>query len=130
MSADHQLQAAYKEWRRLAETEGDAIRSSNWLLVADCQNALQQLQPQIIHHIQDAQEEWSRLGMDRATREDVFRGMVAELIEVERRNNASLNSVRQAALAQFSQLEQASHNLRQVQRSYAPAPPAAWSSFS
>ena len=130
MSADSQLRDAYKEWRRLAETEGEAIRSGNWLLVADCQNALQQLQPQILDHMQDAQEEWSRLGLDRAAKEKSFRAIVAELIEIERRNNASLDAARQASLAQFAQLEQAGRTLRQVQRSYAPPPSSAWTSFS
>jgi len=130
MNADRQLQEAYKEWRRLAETEGEAIRSSNWLLVADCQTALQQLQPQILTRIQNAQEEWGRLGIDRAAREQTYRGVVAELIEIERRNSASLNAARETALTQFAQLEQAGHTLRQVQRSYSPTPAAAWSSFS
>jgi hypothetical protein len=130
MSADNRLQDAYKEWRRLVETEGEAIRSGNWLLVADCQTALQRLQPQILAHIQDAQEEWARLGLDRAAREQGFRSVVTELIEIERRNNASLNAVRETALAQFAQLEQNGRTLRQVQRSYAPAPSSAWSSLS
>ena len=128
MSADLQLQNAYEEWRRLAETEGEAIRSRNWVLVADCQNALQQLQPRILSRLQDARDEWTRLGWDGSAREQSFRVVVAKLIEIERRNNAALNAAREAALAQFTQLEQTGRTLRQVQRSYAPPPPPVWTS--
>ena len=38
---------------------------------------------------------------------------VAKLIEIERRNNAALNAAREAALAQFTQLEQTGRTLRQ-----------------
>jgi hypothetical protein len=130
MSAENQLQDAYREWRRLAETEGDAIRNRNWPLVSDCQNALEQLQPQIVRFTQQAQEEWTRLGADRAGQEKSFRAMVAELIEIESRNKELLDQVRHEAQSRFGQLSQASHTLRQVQRSYAPAQPTAWTSFS
>jgi hypothetical protein len=130
MSADNQLQNACKEWRRLAETEGEAIRSGNWLLVADCQNALQQLQPRITLDVQDARQEWARLGADRAAKEQFFRGMAAELLEIERQNNAALNAAKQAALAQFGQLEHATRTLHQVHRTYAPPQSPAWTSFS
>jgi hypothetical protein len=130
MSAENQLQDAYREWRRLAETEGDAIRNRNWPLVSDCQNALQQLQPQIVRHTQQAQAEWTRLGAGRAGKEKSFRAMVLELIEIESRNKELLDQVRQVAQTRLGQLSQASHTLRQVQRSYAPAQPTAWTSFS
>lgn len=130
MSAENHLQDAYREWRRLAETEGDAIRNRNWPLVSDCQNALQQLQLQIVRHTQQAQEEWTRLDVDRAEKEKSFRVMVLELIEIESRNNELLDQVRQVAQTRLGQLSQASHTLRQVQRSYAPAQPTGWTSFS
>jgi predicted Zn-dependent protease len=130
MSASHQLRDAYKEWRRLAETEGEAIRSGNWVLVADCQNALQQLQPRILSHLQDARREWTRLGPDGSTLEQSFREVVAELIEIERHNSDSINAAQAAARLQLARLEQTVHTLRQVQRSYAPPPPPAWTSFS
>jgi hypothetical protein len=132
MSAEQQLHEAYKEWRRLSETEGEAIRTRNWLLVADCQKALQQLQPLIFRHTGAAQEEWTRLGLDRAARENQLRTLVTELIEIESRNRELLQRMQQEAQAQVGQLERASHTLRQVQRFYAPpaSQPAAWTSFS
>jgi hypothetical protein len=130
MSADTQLQDAYQEWRRLAEAEGEAIRTSNWTAVHDCQAALQQLQPRIIRCTDEAQQEWTRLGADRSSKEKDLRSVVSGLIELEWRNNALLNVLNQAAKAEMGELEQAGQNLRRVQRSYAPARPAAWTSFS
>jgi hypothetical protein len=130
MNADAQLRDAYAEWRRLAETEGEAIRARDWQLLLDCQHALQQLQPRIIRYTDDAQHEWTRLGVDRSDREQGLRLVISELIELEWRNDALLNVVAQTARAEMNELEQASQNLRRVQRSYAPARPAAWTSFS
>jgi hypothetical protein len=130
MSADDQLEAAYKEWRRLADAEGEAIRTRNWLLADDCQKALRRLQPLIIHYTQEAQNEWKRLGVDPTARENSFRSLITELIQIESQNSVLLEAVRQAARAQLGHLEQAGRTLRQVQRLYAPSPPAAWTSFS
>lgn len=130
MSADAQLRDAYAEWRRLAEAEGEAIHARNWPQLLDCQNALQQLQPRIIRFTEAAQQEWTRLGVNRADREQDFRTVVSELIELEWRNNALLNVVTQAARVEINELEQAGQNLRRVQRSYAPNRPPAWTSFS
>ncbi len=130
MNADTQLQDAYQEWRRVAEAEGEAIRTSNWSLVHDCQTALQRLQPRIIRCTEEAQQEWTRLGVDRSTKEKDLRSVVTGLIELEWRNNAMLNVLYQTAKSEMNELEQAGKNLRRVQRSYAPARPAVWTSFS
>jgi hypothetical protein len=130
MNAETQLQADYQEWRRLAKAEGEAIRNQNWPAVADCQNALQRLQPQILQHTDEARREWTRRGLDGATQEKHFRAIVAELIAIERDNSTLLNDVRKSVQEHFNQLEQSRSTLRHVQRSYAPARPAAWTSFS
>jgi lipopolysaccharide biosynthesis regulator YciM len=130
VSADQKLKAAFDEWRRLATAEGAAIRGSNWPVVADCQNALQQLQSSISHFMEEARQDGAGLEADRQAQENHFQAAIAELIEIERQNNALLADVRQFAQARFSQLEQAGHTLRQVQRSYSPASPPAWTSFS
>ena len=130
MSANEQLQSDYQEWRRLAEVEGEAIRNQNWPAVTDCQNAKQRLQPLIARHADEARQEWLRLGLDCSAQEKNFRAIVAELIAIERGNSTLLHDVRQATQARFNQLEQARTNLRQLQRSYAPVRPPAWTSFS
>lgn len=130
MNAEAHLQEAYREWRRLAEAEGEGIRTRNWNLVRDCQDALQKLQPQIIQHAQAAQEEWSRTGADRESREQSLRATVSELVAIESHNNSLLNSARHAARARLDHLEQAGRTLRQVRNSYARPSTAAWTSLS
>jgi ElaB/YqjD/DUF883 family membrane-anchored ribosome-binding protein len=130
MDVDDNLQDAFREWRRLADTEGEAIRTRNWSLVTDCQKALQHLQPKITGHLREAREEWTRLGPDADAKSTALRAAVAELIEIESQNNTLLNTLRQATLVRLDQLGQASRTLRQLHRSYAPAHPTAWTSFS
>jgi hypothetical protein len=130
MNPEPALRHSYQEWLRLAEIEGQAIRSRNWALVADCQAALRRLQPEILLHTEAARRHWSRLGAERSARQDVFQGMVALLLELEQRNQQLLDQSRQAASLQWTQLEQTRANLRRIQRSYAPTPQAAWVSFS
>jgi hypothetical protein len=130
MSADNQLLNACNEWRRLAESEGEAIRARNWNLVADCQKALRQFQPLIARFACDAREEWTRLGPIREAKENSLRATIAELIEIETRNNALLDRLRETARAKIGQLEQAGRNLRQIHRFYARSFPASWSSVS
>ncbi len=114
----------------MAEVEGDAIRNSNWRIVENCQHSLHELQPQIIRWTQEARNEWANLGRDVASEENSLRAIIGELIEIERRNCAWLNDVREATQTEFHQLEQCGQTLRQVQRSYAPLRAPAWSSFS
>ena len=130
MNAETHLQEAYREWRRLAEAEGEGIRTSNWSLVDDCQKALQQLQHQLIRHTQEAQEEWARTGSDPAAHQQNLCATVSELIRIESHNNSLLDSVRQKAQMQLGRLEQAGRTLRQVRRSYSPSHSAAWQSLT
>ncbi len=130
MIADHELLGDCQEWRRLAETEGEAIRTRDWALVTDCQQALERLQPQMSRHIQKAREEWKQLGLDSAEKERVVHALVIELIEIESRNQTLLNSLQQDAQSRLHQLRQASRTLRRVQSSYAQARPGAWTSLS
>jgi len=130
MSAEHHLHNAYREWRRLAEAEGEAIRARNWMLVCDCQSALKKLQPDIIRFTGEAQLEWAGPGVDRAAKENDVRETVKSLIELEWRNHSLLEVRRKNAAAEFEELNRARHDLRRVQRSYAPGRPSDWSSFS
>jgi len=130
MSADQQLLDAFEEWRRLATAEGEAIRARNWLLAADCQKALRQLQPLIVHYTQEAQKEWQRQGVDYGEKQNSFRELISRLMDIESQNGALLAAVQSSAQVRLDQLQQASRTLKQVQRFYAPRPPAAWSSLS
>ena len=130
MSAGHELQNAYQEWRRIAEAEGEAIRQRNWPAVAEFQSALEKLQPRIIQFTNDARQRSERAEVVSSGAEKDFRTLIAEVVEIERRNQSLLKGLHEAAQSQVNQLEQAGHKLRQVQRSYAPPPPPAWTSFS
>lgn len=130
MSAETALRQAYQEWRRFAESEGEAIRTRNWTLLSACQDALRLLQPRILSCTDTARAEWSRLGLDPKVREGSLRPVVSELVELERRNCALLTEAREATQVQLDELAQTSRTLRRVQRSYGPTRPAVWTSFS
>lgn len=130
MSADKELSAAYESWRGLAETEGEAIQKRDWNLVSACQSALRELQTRIMRLTGQARSEWLQLGMDVGDREKAFRAVISELIAIERHNSSLLGVMQEAARVQRNDLERAGTNLKRIQRSYAPARAAAWSSFS
>jgi phage shock protein A len=117
MNPEESLRNLYREWQRLAEIEGDGIRNRNWALVSDCQKALRELQPHIVQQ-------------SKAAPKNACQALVAELLELEQRNQQLLEQCRQAAFSQRTQLNQTRANLRRIQRSYSSAPQAGWVSFS
>lgn len=130
MTADSQLEQAYREWRRLAEAESKAIRAGNWALATDCQTALRQLQSRITLHTQKAQNDIDVPAPERTARAWRFRAVIEDLIRIESENAALMKSARQLAEGQISRLRRAGRTLRRVQQSYARADRAAWTSFS
>jgi hypothetical protein len=130
MNADHELKHSYREWRRLAEAEGEAIRAGNWMLVFDCQNALRQLQPRIVRQSEAVRREWTTLGLDPQEREFELDEIIHSLVELESRNNSLIHARRRLAQEELSKLELASLTLRRIQRSYVAAPAPALNSFS
>jgi ElaB/YqjD/DUF883 family membrane-anchored ribosome-binding protein len=130
MSADHDLTEAYQEWRRLAEAEGQAIQACNWSLLAACQKALQNLQTRITNISSAARAEWKKMGTARKQREEQVNATIYELIELEKRNNTLLKSIRETAHQRLEQLDRAGKNLKRLQRSYSSETPVTWSSFS
>lgn len=130
MNASPELEADYLEWQRLAEAEGEAIRSGDWIYACDCQNALKQLQPRIISHTARAQMDGPAHGPARLEQEEKFRTIVRQLIELEQRNFQLLDSRIRSAHAELDKLQHANFTLHRIQRSYAPARPAVWNSFS
>lgn len=130
MNANCDLKDSYREWRRLAEAEGEAIRAGNWMLVFDCQNALRQLQPRITRQSDAARKEWAALGLDTQTMENDLKNIIHSLIELERRNNSLIHARRALGQEELAKLEMASLALKRIQRSYAPTVPASWNSVS
>lgn len=130
MNADTALQESYQEWHRLAEAEGEAIRAGNWMLLFDCHNALRRLQPLIVRRAGEARQEWVQKGLNCQEKENALGVMVKSLIELGHRNQILLQERRHVAETELAKLERASLTLRRIQRSYVPARPASWMSFS
>jgi hypothetical protein len=135
MNAERDLLEACREWRRLAEAEGEAIRTGNWGLCSACQNALQLLRDRMSALMPVVRDEWAQPGCDRDARDHDARQQslddtLRELIGLERRNQTLLNAVREAAHVKIKQLNQAKIKLRQLRSSYGFAHGSAWSSFS
>jgi hypothetical protein len=130
MNAERNLTEAYQEWRRLAETEGEAIGTHNWSLVAACQKSIQHLQEHISQISPEARKEWSRPGGNRTAKEESLNATIHELIQLELRNQTLLGAMKAAMRVKVDQLDQAGRNLKNIQRSYGAVRPAAWSSFS
>jgi len=130
MNAETALAEAYQEWRRLAETEGDAIRTGNWGLLAASQRALEHLRERITSLTVDTKQEWVRFGADISAKERKFREVIAELLQLERQNSTLLTAVRESVKSRLDVLEQTGRNLRKIHRSYVPQRQAVWTSFS
>lgn len=130
MTADATLFEAYKDWQKLAEEEGEAIRARDWPRVSDCQKRLSALQSRIIRLTSLAHQEWQQMGLERAAKDRELQKVVLGLIELEKQNSESLAAVKGAAREKLDELDFARQNLKRVQRSYSPAYPAVWNSFS
>src|SRR5688572_2728631 len=114
-----QLWAVYQQWKNLTEHEGQAIRPSNWPLVQKTQQAKHDLQSRIIHLTEQIQGDFSSK-TEQTTFDKQLRKIVNELILLETRNNATLQSSVAAAEQQKASLENTSNRLRQVHTRYVP----------
>ena len=130
MKARTELFAAYAEWRRWTDLEGEAIQAANWSQVRECQDAKQRLQPRIIRHTEHARQECARLGLACADLEREVRGVVGELILLETRNGEAVAGKREAAEMERAELDRSSRNLRRLHHSYGGLRAAGWHSFS
>ena len=130
MSPFQELTRLYQEWRRLSEAEGDAIRRNEWPVVEDCQGAKYRLQSGITVATELYQSDLDHSGADPLDYDRQFRGIVAELIQLEERNGKWLEDQRRKAREQQEELARTTASLRQVRRAYASGKSAAWTSYS
>jgi|SRR5579862_1044224 len=130
MDPEAELRAALSEWRRLAEAVGQAIRAGNWSFVAECQNAISQLRPAIDLITKQNPRISGASGPAPGGLKIAARAIALDLIELERRNLATIQARREKLAAHVAELCRASHNLRGIQRSYSRPSPAGWSSYS
>jgi hypothetical protein len=124
--ANAELLEHYQEWKRLTEKEGAAILASNWADVRNCQRLKQELQPKIIQAT-DAAKLLLGHGSEFEAR---IRECVNELIRLETRNSEALGKRLESAEKERNGLERASHQLKQVQRSYSGARGSSWDQYS
>jgi hypothetical protein len=130
LNAECDLFEACREWRRLAEAEGEAIRTRNWDLCSACQTALQDLRDRVTALMPVVRAEWSQPGGDGAARQQSLDDTLRQLIGLERRNLTLLNNLRAAGHAKIQQLNQAKIKLKQLRRSYGSIPAPALNSYS
>jgi hypothetical protein len=130
MSAFQELNGLYQEWRRLSEAEGEAIRRGEWPAVEQCQEAKYKLQSCITMATEVYQSDLAHPGGDPLDYDRQFRGIVADLIQLEERNGKWLEDQKRQAREQLEELARTSSNLRLVRRAYASGRSAAWSSYS
>ena len=130
MIAKKSLFDAYNSWEQLTRTEGAAIQSGDWSRVAECQQSKQGLQKKIIRLTESAQAECIETGLDSKNFERDLRPIINNLISMENRNSELLAIRRQAADVEKLDLDQASQNLRRVQKSYSPPTAPVWNSYS
>lgn len=130
MSAFQELSRLYQEWRRLSEAEGEAIRRHEWPAVEECQEAKYKLRSGITMATELYQSDLAHPGGDPLAYDRQFRGIVAELIQLEERNGKWLEDQRRQAREQQADLARTTANLRQVRRAYASDKAAAWTSYS
>ncbi len=130
LNAERDLFAVCREWRRLAEAEGAAIRTCNWELCAACQQALQRLRHRMSELLPAVRAEWRQAGADRAARMQAFDDTVHQLIKLERRNHTLVQTLRASALAKIQQLSQTMLQLKRLRQAYGVARGPAVNSFA
>jgi hypothetical protein len=130
MNAKRNLVDAYGSWEQLTQAEGLAIQSEDWTRVSECQKSKHGLQQQIIHLTEAAQAECLTTGQDPQQLQGDMRRIINTLIALESRNAGLLANQRQAADLRKLDLDQATHNLRRVHKSYTTPAPAVWNSYS
>lgn len=129
MEPEKQVLSLFAEWRTLTEAEHDAILQGEWSALERHQLRKEQLKEALI----EATEVWNRSQHTEtlsAQREWRFRGVVDELILLESRNQEALHVQQERVRTELGRLDQASRNLRGVQRAYGGPCRSAWQSYS
>lgn len=130
MTAQKNLFDAYTTWEQMTQAESVAIQSNDWLRVAECQQTKLGLQKRIIALTETAQAECIETGLGTKNFECELRPVINHLMAMESQNAELLSARRQAADVEKLDLDQASQNLRRVQKSYSPPTAAVWNTYS
>lgn len=130
MIAQQDLIDAYAAWEQWTQREGAAIEAGNWRRVSECQQTKLDLQGRIIQLTDAVNAQCAEAGLDPKNFEPELRRIINDLIALETRNTERLSKRRRSAEAQDLELNGASRQLRQVQKSYVHRAPGAWHSYS
>jgi len=107
-----------------------AIRAAAWSQVAELQSQKTTLQDHFLTATRKFREEASAANPGWKEGETEFRGMLDELINLEKRNNDWLQEQRRNAEVRGGELNRSSLNLRQIHRAYGQPATVAWHSYS
>jgi hypothetical protein len=124
MSLEQQLLDTCHRWRELTELERGALQSLDWQQLAEKQALKQALQREIDGLLNGAPDDARRHLVAR------LQPVVANLAALERENLAHLDRQLEATQEALRRIDQSGLQLRQVRQAYAPAPAAAWHSYS
>ena len=108
-----------ERWREISLAERDAISSSDWRRVEQCQSEKRGLRMEV--------DEYSPV---QRFNDSTIQRISSELISLESANATLVSTKRVSAENDRRQLERASRNLRQVQRAYGSGKESVWNSYS
>jgi hypothetical protein len=128
MKQETELINLFETWRTLTADEGNAILAGDWVTVTECQYKKRLLQDQLAFtesrlREQDGEDATAPL-------EPRLRGLLDELISLEKQNLSSVQIRHRTAETEQTELNQSSRNLRQIHRAYSCAQSARWHSYS
>jgi hypothetical protein len=118
MNAERELNEAYLDWRRLAESVGKCIEAGDWGQVAECQQAIRARQDRITELVPLVRDEGAKLGCDRTVKAATVNNTIMDLMSLVRRNQALLAMKKHAVCLKLDQVGLTVRNLRQIRRSY------------
>ncbi|MHB1306834.1 MAG: hypothetical protein ACYC23_07115 [Limisphaerales bacterium] len=130
MSARVQLQILYTEWRRLTESERDAIFAGRWEELVPLQDTKRSLQGEIISATDAWQATADSPAAWRNDYESTFRPMVGELIRLETENQRLLGERVLGVRGALGDLEHTQRRLSGVRRAYGGPVSTGWRSYS
>lgn len=130
MSARVQLHVLYAEWRRLTESEREAIFAGRWEELVPLQDTKRSLQGDIISATDAWQASADSPSSWRSEYESVFRPMVGELIRLETENQRLLGERATEVRRALGDLEQTQRRLCGVRRAYGGPVSTGWRSYS
>ena len=119
-----------EEWRRLTESEGQAILGDNWNGVAECQARKARLQGEVTGVLQIMRATISGPENSPPAPQSQFDSRVRELMGLENRNRDLLAARRAARQVESQRLTRATRDLQRVRGAYGMDRRPCWQAYS